>query len=31
MKWLLHMEQTDVLEIKQARNGRDYRLPELPH
>jgi hypothetical protein len=30
MMWLLHMEQTDGVEIKHARNGREYRLPELP-
>ena len=29
--WLLHMEQTDGVVIKHARNGRQYRLPELPH
>ena len=29
--WLLHMEQTYGLTIKHARNGREYRLPELPH
>jgi len=29
--WLLHMEQTDGVEIKHARNGREYRLTELPH
>ena len=29
--WLLHMENTDVVVIKHARNGREYRLPELPH
>jgi hypothetical protein len=28
--WLLHMEQTDGVAIKHARNGREYRLPELP-
>ena len=25
------MEQTDGVAIKHARNGREYRLPELPH
>jgi len=25
------MEQTDGVTIKHARNGREYRLPELPH
>ena len=29
--WLLHMEQTDGVATKHARNGREYRLPELPH
>jgi len=29
--WLLHMEQTDCVVIKDTRNGREYRLPELPH
>jgi hypothetical protein len=29
--WLLHVEQTDGVVIKHARNGREYRLPELPH
>jgi len=28
--WLMHMEQTDGVTIKQGRNGREYRLPELP-
>ena len=28
---LLHMEQTDGLAINHTRNGREYRLPELPH
>ena len=28
--WLLHMEQTDGCRIMQARNGREYRLPEHP-
>jgi G:T-mismatch repair DNA endonuclease (very short patch repair protein) len=28
---LLHMEQTLVVVIKHARNGREYRLPQLPH
>jgi len=28
---LLHMEHTDRAVIKHARNGREYRLPELPH
>jgi hypothetical protein len=29
--WLLHMEQTDGCQIQHARNGREYRPPELPH
>ena len=29
--WLLHMEQTDGCQIMHARNGREYRPPELPH
>jgi len=29
--WLLHMEAcTDGCKILHARNGREYRLPELP-
>jgi len=28
---LHQMEQTDVVVIKHARNGREYRQPELPH
>ena len=28
--WLLHMEQTDGVAIKHVRNGREYRLSELP-
>jgi hypothetical protein len=28
---LLHMEQTDGVVIKHARNGREYILTELPH
>jgi len=28
--WLLHLEQTDGCRIMHARNGREYRLPELP-
>jgi len=31
MMWLFHMELTDGVVIKHARNGREYRLPELPH
>jgi len=29
--WLLHMEQSYGVAIMHARNGREYRLPELPH
>ena len=29
--WLLHMEQTDGCRIMHARNGREYRPPELPN
>jgi len=29
--WLLHMEQTDGCQIYHARNGREYRPPELLH
>jgi len=29
--WLLHMEQMDGCQIHHARNGREYRPPELPH
>jgi G:T-mismatch repair DNA endonuclease (very short patch repair protein) len=29
--WLLHLQQTDGVVIKHARNGREYKLPELPH
>ena len=28
--WLLHMEEMDGCKIMHARNGRKYRLPELP-
>ena len=31
MKCLLHIEQTDGVEITNARNRREYRLPELHH
>ena len=27
--WLLHMDQEDECKISHARNGREYRLPEL--
>jgi len=29
--WLLHMEEMDSCQIMHARNGRDYRPPELPN
>jgi hypothetical protein len=29
--WLLYKEKADGFKILQARNGREYRLPELPH
>ena len=29
--WLLHMERTDGCHIQHARNGREYRPPDLPH
>jgi hypothetical protein len=29
--WLLHMEQTDGVAIKHARNRREYRLREWAH
>jgi G:T-mismatch repair DNA endonuclease (very short patch repair protein) len=31
LMWLLHMEQTDGCQIRHARNGREYRPPELAH
>jgi len=30
LMWLLHMEEMDCCKIMHARNGREYRLPELP-
>jgi len=27
---LLHMEETDGVQFVHCRNGREYRLPELP-
>jgi len=30
LMWLLRMEQTDGCQIHHARNGREYRPPELP-
>ena len=29
--WLLNMEETDGVQIMLLRNGREYRLPELPY
>jgi len=31
LMWLLHMEEEDGCQIQQARNGREYRPPELRH
>jgi len=31
LMWLLHMERIDGCRIHHARNGREYRPPELPH
>jgi len=31
LMWLLHMEETDGCHIQHARNGPEYRPPELPH
>jgi G:T-mismatch repair DNA endonuclease (very short patch repair protein) len=31
LMWLIHMEQVDGCHIMHARNGRECRLPELPH
>jgi len=31
LMWLQHMERTDGCHIQHARNGREYRPPELPH
>ena len=28
--WIPYMEQTDGCTIMHARNGREFRLPELP-
>ena len=30
LMWLLHIEEMDGCKIMHARNGREYRLPELP-
>jgi len=29
--WMLHMEETDGVKVMHGRNGREYKLPELPH
>ena len=31
LMWILHMEEMDCCKIMHARNGREYRLPKLPH
>jgi len=31
LKWLLHMERTDGCHVQHARNGQEFRPPELPH
>ena len=31
LMWLLHKEGADKCKILHARNGREYRLPEVPH
>jgi hypothetical protein len=31
LMWLMYKEQTDGCKILHGRNGREYRLPELPH
>jgi G:T-mismatch repair DNA endonuclease (very short patch repair protein) len=31
MMWLVYREQTDECRIRHGRNGREYRLPELPN
>jgi len=31
LMWLVRMDQVDGVKIKHARNGRECRLPELPH
>ena len=28
--WLLHMEQTDGVNIMHGLSGREYKLPDLP-
>jgi len=30
MMWLMHMKQTDGVQIMQCRNRLEYRLQELP-
>jgi len=29
--WLLHMEETDGVNVMQGRNVRECKVPELPH
>ena len=31
LMWLLHMEETDGVQILHCCNGREYRLPKLPN
>ena len=31
LMWLLHVQQTEGCRIRHARNGREYKLPELPN
>ena len=31
LMWLVNRERTDGCTILHGRNGREYRLPELPH
>jgi hypothetical protein len=31
LMWLVYKEQTDKCKIRHVRNGREYRLPELPN
>ncbi len=31
LMWLVYREQTEGCRVRYERNGREYRLPELPH
>ena len=31
LMWLVHNERTDGCRISHGRNGREFKLPELPH